>query len=469
MYIKGSKKTTVVLMINSLSSFAHKIGLDKAIAYSSGSRVVAGVTGVVSVFFITTFLTGVEQGYYFTFGSILAMQFFLELGFSFVMTQFVAHEVSHLTLNDENKYIGDERCLSRLASLVHICFKWYLILSVVILAFLLVVGNFYFNKYGSNHSEVEWVVPWFLICLGTAIKTFQSPFSSIYMGLGKVKEMSKIGFYQQLIIPLATWIGLICGLKLYVVGIGYLLSVIIWQIYVIKVGLQDITYKLWQVKLTEKISYIKEIFPYHWKIAVSSISGYFIFQLFNPVLFATEGPVVAGQMGLTLSALSSIQGFSISWLNTKIPLFSKLIALKDYIQLDSIFNQTVKQMTLICLLLLVLFFVMIGVLDITQLRLGGNVLANRFLPYIPMFLLMITVYLQQYTNSWATYLRCHKEEPFMIMSIIGAVALGSSTIVCGHLFGLYGVTIGYTILSVLLFPWGYFIYKNKKKEWHNKK
>ena len=37
-----------------------KFGVDKAIAYSSGSRVVQGFAGLVSVLFISTFLT--EEG-----------------------------------------------------------------------------------------------------------------------------------------------------------------------------------------------------------------------------------------------------------------------------------------------------------------------------------------------------------------------------------------------------------------------
>lgn len=41
-----------------------KLGIDKAIAYTSGSRIIQGFTGVASVFFITTFLTGIEQGFY---------------------------------------------------------------------------------------------------------------------------------------------------------------------------------------------------------------------------------------------------------------------------------------------------------------------------------------------------------------------------------------------------------------------
>ena len=307
---------------------ARFIGMDGAIAYSSGSRIVGGVAGVLSVFFISTFLTGVEQGFYFTFGSILAMQVFFELGLTGIMTQFVAHEVSHLTLNEQLEYVGENRYKSRLASLIQFCVKWYTVLALVVFGFLLVVGYVYFNRYGADHTEINWQMPWLLICIGTAIKLFQSPFNSILMGLGKVKEMSKIGFWQQIILPSTVWTGLACGLKLYVVGISYLASVIIWQLFVYSTGLEKIVINLWRVNVIERVSYLKEIFPFQWKIALSWVSGYFIFQLFNPVLFATEGPVVAGQMGMTLIALNAIQAFSMSWLNTKVPLYSNLIAKK---------------------------------------------------------------------------------------------------------------------------------------------
>lgn len=451
-----------------LIDIAHKIGMDKSIAYSSGARVVGGITGVGSIFFISTFLTGVEQGFYFTFGSILALQVFFELGLTGIMTQYVAHEVSHLALNDNYQYEGDEKYKSRLASLIRFCVKWYAILSIFILVFLITVGFVYFNRYGSAHSSVSWKMPWLLICIGTAIKLFQAPFYSIYMGLGKVKEMSKIGFWQQVIIPATTWIGLICGLKLYVVGIGYIISVILWQIYVRHTRLDMIVINLWKIKVTERVAYFKEIFPYQWRIALSWVSGYFIFQLFNPVLFATEGAVVAGQMGMTLTALNAIQAFSMSWLNTKVPLYSQLIAIKDYVQLDNIFNKTLKQMVAVCFMLLVAFFFVIWLLNITQLQFNGNVLAERFLDYIPLILMMLPVFLQQFVSSWATYLRCHKQEPFLLNSICAGIACCLSTLLFGKLYGLYGITIGYCTISILFFPWGYWIYKTKKAEWHGK-
>ena len=447
-------------------NIAHKIGMDKSIAYSSGARIVQGVTGVGSIFFISTFLTGVEQGFYFTFGSILALQVFFELGLTGIMTQYVAHEVSHLTLNADLQYEGEEKYISRLASLIHFCVKWYAALSIFTLVFLTIVGYVYFTHYGSSHSSVSWETPWLLICIGTAFKLFQSPFISIYMGMGKVKEMSKIGFWQQIIIPATTWIGLIFGLKLYVVGIGYLISVILWQIYVRQTKLDVIILNLWKVNVIERVAYFKEIFPYQWRIALSWVSGYFIFQLFNPVLFATEGAVVAGQMGMTLQALNAIQAFSMSWLSTKVPLYSQLIALKDYVQLDDVFNKTLKQMVAVCFMLLVAFLFVIWLLNITQLQFNGNVLADRFLSYGPLLLMMLPVFLQQYVSSWATYLRCHKQEPFLVNSICAGFACSLSTFIFGKLYGLYGITIGYCIIQCLFFPWGYWIYKTKKREWH---
>lgn len=453
-----------------IRTIAQKLGVDKAIAYSSGARVIGAFTGVASVFFITSFLTGVEQGFYYTFGSLLAMQVFFELGLTGIMTQYVAHEASHLQLDENSNYQGERRYVSRLASLVHFCVKWYAVIALIVVIFLLVVGFIYFNKYGEAQTEqVEWRWPWLLICLATGIKLFQSPFTSIITGLGFVKEVSKISFWQQLLLPLCSWLGLAVGLKLYVVGIGYLLTVLIWFFYVNRYGFVKLLANLWKEKIEEKVSYMKEIFPYQWRIALSWISGYFIFQLFNPVLFATEGAVIAGQMGMTLTALNAIQSLSMSWLNTKVPLYSGLIARKEYEQLDDIFNKTLKQMVFICVCLLICFVLVVLLLRVTKLQINGQVFADRFLDLWPMMLMVVPVFLHQFVASWATYLRCHKQEPFLVNSIVAGVLCMLSTLVFGKLFGLYGVTIGYCAIKIALFPWGYYIYKTKKNEWHNGK
>ncbi len=450
-----------------IRSLAFKIGMDKAIAYSSGARIVQGIAGFGSMFFISTFLTGVEQGFYFTFGSILALQVFFELGLTGIMTQYVAHEASHLSIDENFEYQGENTFKSRLASLLRFCVKWYSILAIIALFFLMIAGFSYFSKYGdSQSSDTEWRMPWILICIATAIQLFVSPLTSIISGLGFVKTTSKIIFFQQLFVPLCTWIGLAVGLKLYVTGIGHLFSVLFWFFFVLKTDLYKVLYNLLKIKIDEKVNYIREIFPFQWKIALSWISGYFIFQLFNPVLFATEGAVVAGQMGMTLQVLNAISAFSMSWLNTKVPTYSRLIALRKYDDLDRLFNLTLKQMSMICLVLLLMFFIMIWGLNVTQFEIGKGVLADRFLSYGPLLLIMVPVFLTQFINSWATYLRCHKQEPFLLNSVVVGLLCLFSTFVMGDLYGLYGVTIGYFCIKLFTFPWGYKIYKTKKNEWH---
>ena len=125
---------------------ANKIGLDKAIAYSSGARVIQAVAGVGSVFFITRFLTGIEQGFYYTFGSLMAIQVFFELGLTGILIQYVAHEASHLQILPDNTVDGEQRFKSRLSSLVHFSFKWYGFISILFLIVIIIIGFVYFSQ-----------------------------------------------------------------------------------------------------------------------------------------------------------------------------------------------------------------------------------------------------------------------------------------------------------------------------------
>ena len=61
------------------------------------------------------------------------------------------------------------------------------------------------------------------------------------------------------------------------------------------------------------------------QMASSWLCGYFIYQLFNPVLFAYKGAVVAGQMGMSLSLANALRSVAVSWINTKAAPFGALI------------------------------------------------------------------------------------------------------------------------------------------------
>lgn len=442
---------------------ACKLGIDKAIFFTSLARVIQATGGIVSILFVAKYLTSEEQGFYYTFGSIVAIQVFFELGLNGIITQYVAHETSHLQWNGIS-LVGESKYLSRLSSLLHFCVKWYLWFAGALLVTLLVVGFVFFTNFG-NHDDIAWRIPWLLLAIGTALNLLLTPILAFIEGLGKVKEVARIRLFQQILSLLIVWTGLFAGAKLLVSGFSCLATVCLLN-FMLWRNFRKMLFEIWHVTLTDRVNYRREIFPYQWKIALSWISGYFIFQLFNPVLFATEGAVVAGQMGMTLAVLNGIQSLSISWITTKIPLFSGLIARSEYTQLDAIFNRTLKQSVFINGGLLIVMLVGVFIIRHFQIMIGGYDLGKRFLPYLPMILMMIPLFVNQFVNAWATYLRCHKQEPFLLYSIVSGILCCLSTICLGKFFGVMGITAGYCLLIIIMSFWGHWIFVSKKRMWH---
>ena len=451
--------------MGTIKKVASKFGLDKAILFTSSSSILGAFGSIVSVFLVVKYLTGVEQGFYYTFGSIVAIQIFFELGLNGIITQYVAHEVAHLKWESDHVLSGESKYISRVSSLLHFSLKWYLFFASVLILSLIVIGIIYFKKYNTAADTVSWAAPWVLLATGTGINLIISPIIAFLQGLGKVKEIAKVQLILQIFKLSIVWIGLIAGAKLYVLGLSSFIGILIYTLAV-TLKYRKLLTNIWKTEIIERVHYRKEIFPFQWKIAMSWISGYFIFQLFNPVLFATEGPVVAGQMGMTLAALGGISSITIAWINTKVPTFSGFIAQKKYNQLDTLFNSTLLQSFILNILLLLAMFAVVFWIRYFNISMGGKHLGDRFLPYLPMLFMMLSIVANHIITSWATYLRCHKQEPMMVLSISIGILCTLSTVFLGRYFGVLGMTAGYLALCIISFVCTYFIFINKKHEWH---
>jgi O-antigen/teichoic acid export membrane protein len=444
-----------------------KIGIDSAIAFTVLSRVIQAGGGIVTLLFVAKCLSKVEQGYYYTFGSILAIQIFFELGLSNIITQFVAHENASLVWNDRTSYIGLPKSSSRLASLLRFTVKWFGVVTVLLLFGLLVTGYIFFNKFGKDNVGVNWQIPWVIISITTSLSLMVSPILAFFEGLGRVKEVAKIRMVQQVVQLLLVSVFFSLGFKLFSAPIAAITAFFIVPIWILLGTKIKLLRFIWSEIGEWQVDYRLEIFPFQWKIALSWISGYFIFQLFNPVLFATEGAIIAGQMGMTLTVLNAVFSLGFSWISTKVPVFSNLIAKKEYMELDVLFNKTLMQSTVLNAFAITFFLVVIFILRYFDIKVGGKNFADRFLPFSPMIFMIIPIMLNHFIVSWATYLRCHKKEPMLIQSIVMGVFCSISTIGLGHYFGVIGITSGYMLLTIFAFIWSRFTFINKKKEWHN--
>lgn len=437
------------------------IGINKAIGFTVFTRLLQAGGGVFSILLISLFLSREEQGYFYTFGSIIAIQVFFEVGLNTIITQYVAHEMVNLTWISSSKLEGSKENLSRLSSLLHFCVKIFSLLALIFVSVLIFVGFIFFTKYNAQNN-VDWKGPWITVSITTALMFLINPILAFLEGLNQVESVAKLRLIQQCTNIVVLTVVFAAGGGLYSLGIASMSAFLVLFIGLFYSNRYKLLRFIYNQRGQWKISYFKEIFPYQYKIAISWMSSYFIFQLFNPVLFATEGPIVAGQMGLTLQALNGISSLSLSWINTKVPTFSTYIAKKKYSELDQVFNKTLLQLSAVNSFLVLTFIV--GIVVINTLNLS---FATRFLPFIPLLVLCFVTIVNQLISCWATYLRCHKKEPFLVNSITIGILTALSTILLGKFFGLKGIVYGYGIISVLLaLPWAYFIFRKKKLEWH---
>ena len=116
------------------------VGVDKAVAYSVSSRFWQIIVGLVNVALIAKFVTSSEQGYLYTFQSLLGFQILFDLSLSAVLIQFAGHEMAKLKWDLHGRVQGDSIAKSRLASLIKISFKWYTVAAVLMLLLLTTGG-----------------------------------------------------------------------------------------------------------------------------------------------------------------------------------------------------------------------------------------------------------------------------------------------------------------------------------------
>ncbi|MDB4926299.1 hypothetical protein [Mucilaginibacter sp.] len=439
-----------------------QLGIDSAIAFTILTRIIQAFGGIISIVFIAKFLSPDEQGYYYTFASILAIQIFFELGLSGIITQYAAYEFAYLKWDDDFKLTGEEYYKSRLSSLLIFCVKWFAIIAFILFFVLLIAGFYFFSKFNKG-LNIEWQKPWIILCIATSLNLFIDPLLAFFDGLGHVKDMSKVRLVQKSVNIGLLFIFFACGFKLYSSALASLIAISVNYVQIVFSNKIKILRVIWLAKAEWIINYYREIFPFQWRIALSWISGYFIFQLFNPVLFATEGPAIAGQMGMTIATLTGIASISMSWIVTKVPFLSMLISKREFTTLDTNFKKIFIQSLGINIIITCIFFALVQIAK--TLNWG---LTSRFLTTIPLLCMCLASIANQVAFAFATYLRCHKKEPMLVQSIAMGSLICVSTIVLGKRYGLIGMTTGYFFLTCIVgLSWTVYTFINKRRAWHN--
>jgi O-antigen/teichoic acid export membrane protein len=439
------------------------VGLDRAIAYTVTARFWAGMAGIVTLLLIARFLTPSEQGYYYTFYSLVALQVVFELGFSFVVLQLAAHERAQLTFLPRGRIEGDAVAHSRLASVLQKSIRWYSVAGVLMAAVLVPAGMYFFKSHQVAGVQIAWKTPWFLLVFATMLAFQIDPVFSFLEGCGFVREVAHRRLVQAILGSALAWTAMMLHHGLYAPALIIFGQVVVGLAFMFSGTHKPLLRGLFTYPVRgHAVGWRSEIWPFQWRIAVSWLAGYFIYQIFSPVVFAYQGPVAAGQMGMSMSIASAVGSVGLAWMSTKASPFGALVARGEFRELDRIFFKTLWQSTVI---------IMLGAAALLAVYIVAAPyypkMALRILPPWVLGLLLLNSIMNHVVCSQALYLRAHKQEPFYVQALISAVLIGVCTVVLGKYYGANAVVVGVFVQGILFgVPYATYIFVTKRKLWH---
>jgi O-antigen/teichoic acid export membrane protein len=167
-------------------------------------------------------------------------------------------------------------------------------------------------------------------------------------------------------------------------------------------------------------------------------------------------------MGMSLNISNALMAVSIAWVNTKAAPFGAMIARKEYVKLDHAFFRALTQSLAVCVLGAAA--VWSGVI---YLYAGHSRFAHRVLRPLPFGMLLLTMIFNHIVISEAIYMRAHKQERFLVNSIMGAFFMLLSSYALGRHYGALGMVVGYLIVTTLVgLVLGTFIFLRYRRIWH---
>ncbi|AXI04265.1 lipopolysaccharide biosynthesis protein [Aquirhabdus parva] len=419
---------------------------DQAAIYAVLARIASLGVGFGTLLLITRYLSDIERGFYLTFYSIIALQVFFEMGFGSILIQYAGHEFAHLNWSKLNYIEGTIHHRNRYYSLIKLSVKWYAVIAFLFTIVLIPVGLVFFNHH-QDAQPAHWRMVWIVLVVITALNLYLSPFLSLLEGAGKVASVARMRLLQALTGAFLGWSAMITGLGLWAapaITFGTFLVSLIWLIMHFRQVLRTAIYTVID-RLDHQISWSREIFPMQWRIALSWMSGYLIYQLFNPIVFYQLGAKMAGKMGLSMAMVSALGTLAASWYATRIPAVANLIATQQVNAAVHLFKRTTVITTLFLIMMaLIVFGFYKGLVSIYP------TIADKFLSMDALCILMVAITANHIISCQAAFARTFKEEPYLYYSLVMAVLTLFIVFFGVHLLGIVGMLGLYLVLMVLV-------------------
>lgn len=410
------------------------INVDKNVAIFLSSKFFSYLSYPITLGLVIKYLSLEQQGYYYTFFTLLSFSMFLELGLGVILTNFSSHEFSKLRWHN-NHLTGDKIALKRSLLLIKKTIQWFSFIAILFFILMFFVGKYFFTDSKSIYYSNAWIIFIGVFSPGLII----SPLLSILQGYGRVREVQLVIFFQVFFSIIAFWIGLIKNFNIYALVLQFATQNLISFLY--------ITYKYHKLIFHSLIednvlfNWRNEILPLQLKTGFTWLVSYIGINLLIPFSFKLFGPETAGKIGMSFRIAEITSIVCLAWTNTRVPLMGKFISSNEKSKFYNLYISTLRSILLIGFLSIVTIFVIFNLFYYVSL--DSFLLRVLSLQYI--ILLSIGYYMFAISNYLAMTIRSFKDEKMILPNVI-ALFIYSIAIYLSFFYTDYK----YLILSFLI-------------------
>lgn len=362
----------------------------------------SGVVMLVIILLATKLLTPSTQGLIFAFISYGALVQVGDFGLSYAVMQKASH-LAQESIEKQHRYETHIRQWGfRIAAL-----------STV------VVGALGFSSFSGWEAAYElesinWRAVWILGLAGLFAGQCVSPIISLVEGSGKVVTAWCLRMLQEWVGGIAFTVAIIQGWDLYSIALYWvgrsLVSVplLFQRVYQSPSPLYSSAIHLFRWR--------DEMWPFQWRIGLSSLSGFLIFRATTIVILSEQGPVIAGQYGFALAAMNMVLAVTTSWPNSQAAILGQLLSMGKPLTAIADAQKTLKRSSLFALVSAV------GVWGLFGLAASAGLdISRRMTDLSTLAVILITGVIHHVVCCQAVLLRAQVKEPLLAISVIGGI------------------------------------------------
>jgi hypothetical protein len=301
------------------------------------SRILVLFAGLIVSVVAAHSLSSEEQGYFFTFLSIVAAQTLFELG----ITNLILHHLSHACAGILHaKDDVQKRLAQNLAESTRAYSLRYFRRAAGLFLLIIGPGGALFFAWSQQSTQgIQWQLPWVLMVAGTALSLFNLNYYSYLEAFGRLNISYRIRMTATalLIVIFIAATFSVGGLACYALA---LLASNLYALVALRGASIEVNrdFGLGSIHTPVYVNIGRE----QRKMAASAVAGYITANSFTPYAFHFFGASVAGQVGLTMSIFAAIAAVAMARTTAEAPTYGLLIASGNLTELMRSFRKTLQ-------------------------------------------------------------------------------------------------------------------------------